>query len=150
MNVFKNNQLDLSRVVMGAHGNGAEYERMPLLFNVFFVIEPGKIESLEGLISYQAGDAIITGVNHEQWPVSKEKFPCLYLPLPGQYYGNNGQYLRRTTKVWASQIEHPFFIQRPGDCKINGHAFDWLIQDSNMDNRIVADGIFQKTYRICK
>src|SRR5262249_10597889 len=52
----------------------------------------GVCATLEGPVRYKAGDAIVTGVRGEQWPVERESFPASYEPVPPTRAGNSGNY----------------------------------------------------------
>ena len=48
--------------------------KLPVIHNVVFAEVAGVCETLEGAVPYKSGDAIVTGVADERWPVSREYF----------------------------------------------------------------------------
>ena len=54
--------------------------RRPLVFEVAFNQEKVVIDTIEGPVHAEVGDAVVTGVRGERWPVRRPKFAELYLP----------------------------------------------------------------------
>jgi len=46
---------------------------------VHFAAAAGQLQTLEGPVAYAAGDAIVTGVAGEQWPVPADSFAAANL-----------------------------------------------------------------------
>ena len=52
--------------------------KKPILVDFEFAMEDGEIETLEGKMTYQKGDAIITGVKGEKYPCRRDIFNQTY------------------------------------------------------------------------
>ena len=65
--------LHLTQIDLAADPLAARFIKTEVV-QVLFAPEPGELISLEGPNKYQVGDAIITGVKGERWPVQKSKF----------------------------------------------------------------------------
>lgn len=121
----------------------------PVELQVFFATEEGILETLEGNVAYKKGDAIVTGVKGEKWPIAKERFFLTYKPDKSVELGQNGVYVKVPKEVWALEL----------DCEINvplaenkgvlhGYRGDYLVQYTLGDYSIVNHDIFLKTYDV--
>jgi len=123
--------------------------KRPVKLQVRFAREPGVCETQEGPVRYQAGDAILTGIQGENWPVPKEKFSQLYEPAAGTAAGEDGMYQKRPNEVWALLVDTPFEVVLSGDRgTLQGQPGDWLVQYAPGDCAVVADDVFRKTYEV--
>ena len=123
--------------------------RRPLDFEVAFTQDRVLISTLEGPVYAEAGDAIITGVRGERWPVPTAKFEGLYEPVPPTRMGEDGTYRRRPVSVSTHQIRQPLSVAlTDGRGVLLGNAGDWLVRHQNGSFSIVADEIFQQTYEL--
>ena len=52
--------------------------KKPIAVDFEFAMEDGEIETLEGKMTYQKGDAIITGVKGEKYPCRRDIFDQTY------------------------------------------------------------------------
>ena len=52
--------------------------KKPVIIDFEFAAEDGEIETLEGIMSYKKGDAIITGVKGEKYPCRRDIFNQTY------------------------------------------------------------------------
>lgn len=124
-------------------------ERRPVIMQVEIACQDGAIDTLEGKVAYRAGDAIVTGVQGERWPIQRPRFEATYSPCAGTQSGDSGLYLRKPFSVLACRLAGPLAIRLAGDRgELHGKAGDWLVEFAPGDRAIVADLIFQKTYRI--
>lgn len=110
-----------------------------------FAIADGELESLEGRVSYQAGDAILTGATGERWPVRRTAFLRTYQPVAGVVLGAVGQYTKRPLRVLANQLAGPRVV-RTSHGLLHGAKGDWLIRDPEGDEWVVAEEIFNRDY----
>jgi hypothetical protein len=118
------------------------------IVSVRFAMQPGAIQSREGLNHYAIGDALITGSTGDHWSVSRARFDAKYLPIQGIELGQNGQYQNRPTPVLAIQQTQAFAAERSaGGDVIQGQVGDWLMQYAPGDHGIVENAKFQKVYR---
>ena len=107
------------------------------------------IDTLEGLVPAATGDAVITGVRGERWPVRRTKFAELYEPVSGTRMGEDGHYRRRAVVVRTTRLTQPLSLFLPEEQgALSGNAGDWLVQHADGSFGIVADGIFQQTYEL--
>ena len=52
--------------------------KKPILIDYEFAVEDGEIETLEGIMSYKKGDAIITGIKGEKYACRRDIFDQTY------------------------------------------------------------------------
>lgn len=123
--------------------------RRPLDFEVVFAQERVVINTLEGPVNANAGDAIVTGIRGERWPVPAARFAGLYEPVPPTRMGEGGSYRRQAVSVSTSRLRQPFSVTLVGGRGVlSGKAGDWLVRHPDGSLNIVADQIFQKTYEL--
>lgn len=125
-----------------------KYHRISIRLSVEFAQEQRIIRTLEGEVTCQAGDAIVTGVKGEQWPVSRERFAKTYkncnekMPM-----GGNGIYCRKPMNVLARQIEEHDEVSLSYDRGVlKGKPGDWLVLGPEGDHWIVDGEVFSETY----
>ena len=85
--------------------------RRPLVFEVAFAKEKVLIDTLEGIVRADAGDAVVTGVRGERWPVSKTRFAELYEPVSTTRMSEDGRYRRRAGVVRTTRLEQPLSLR---------------------------------------
>lgn len=111
-----------------------------------FAEQDGEMETLEGRVPYVTGDAILTGVTSEKWPVKRRVFDALYEPA-----SNNGSGVYRKkqgSSVYAKQMDSAFRVNiRDGSATLEGKPGDWLVQYAPGDVGIVSKEIFSKSYQ---
>ena len=112
-----------------------------------FAQNSGVLLTREGPVSYQTGDAIVTGSDGEQWPVARSRFMASYEALPPDMTGGNDLYAKRSLPVWALRMDVPFYVTNEGGT-LHGKAGDWLVQYDGADHGIVDAAIFAKTYTV--
>jgi len=122
--------------------------KRPVPVRVRFATADGICETLEGAVAFHSGDAILTGVAGESWPVERIKFDERYLPAEGTLFGADGEYMKRPMTVLALRLDTPLEIQMPAGGSLRGDSGDWLLQYAASDYGIVKDEIFQATYDI--
>ena len=123
--------------------------RRPLVLEVAFAHENIVIDTLEGLVPAEKGDAVITGVWGERWPVPSTRFAELYEPVSTTRMSEDGRYRRRAGVVRTTRLEQPlslFLTDEQG--VLTGNVGDWLVQHTDGRFGIVADDIFERTYEL--
>jgi hypothetical protein len=106
------------------------------------------IQTLEGNVRCSSGDAILTGVNGERWPVSRIRFVEMYEPAGDFAHGCDGQYRKKSSAyTLAKRMDAPFTVRVGEGDILTGKAGDWLTQYADGQQGIVADDIFRKTYQ---
>jgi hypothetical protein len=117
--------------------------------SVTFAVAPGRLQTLEGPVPYKAGDAIMTGVKGEHWPVERHRFLERYEPSPGTNSGEDGTYTRRPEDVLAVQLtskDEPMEITTQSGGQLTAREGDWLVQYAPGDFGVVDPEIFEETY----
>jgi hypothetical protein len=119
--------------------------------SVSFADAPGELNTLEGPVPYEDGDAIITGVKGEHWPVERGPFLDRYEALPGTNSGEDGTYARRPEVVLAVQMtskDDPLEIATQSGGLLTAREGDWLVQYAPGDFGVVNPEIFDETYEV--
>lgn len=110
---------------------------------VEFAGAPGLLATLEGDVPYEQGDALLTGVAGERWPVRREVFLRLYEP------SDREGYWRKRVTVRAVRMNAAFTVSLrlgPQPVELRGEAGDWLLEDDSGERAIVKHDIFCRTY----
>ena len=124
-------------------------ESFPVKRQVTFAKAAGSIETLEGTVRHDAGDAILTGDLGERWPIQRSVFEARYQPADGQAMGTDGSYHKSPRKILALQARGPTRVNlSDGRGVLVGSAGDWIVDHSNGDMAIVAADVFALTYRL--
>jgi hypothetical protein len=122
--------------------------KRPIPVTVSFAKSAGVIETLEGAVWHAPGDAVLTGVQGEKWPVRREVFATSYDPVPPTQSRQDGVYLKRPLDGWALQLRSTITISvGHHDDPLRGHSGDWLLQYSDGSYGVLSDDIFRATYQ---
>ena len=121
-------------------------KKRPLAVKVTFAKADGICQTLEGPVDYLAGDAILTGIANENWPVVRAMFDKRYEAAAGTTFGGDGNYVKKPLEVFALRLEIPLDVTLPAGGVLHGEAGDWLLQYGPADYGIVRDDIFRSTY----
>lgn len=114
-----------------------------------FACEPGVLQTREGEVAYEAGDALMTGVEGERWPIPADVFPTLYRPTEGVEAGCPGAYVRIPDELVAVQVTEPVVIAlQDGRGSLRAEPGDWLLQGADGQKRVVSDAALGETYHI--
>jgi hypothetical protein len=112
-----------------------------------FATADGVCDTLEGAVHFRAGDAILTGVRGERWPVAREHFLTSYAPVPPTRAGDDGSYRKAPSLAYALRLDRsrevPVGSRRD---PLHGHPGDWLLQHADGTYGVVQDEIFRATY----
>lgn len=138
--------------------------RLPVSVLVEFAGAPGVLVTLEGPVSYQRGDALVTSDAGERWPVTREVFERSYEAEAADTAGMPGpapqsvesagaiqapRYRKRQMPVLARRMDHAFEVRvGSGQDPIRGQPGDWLLQYEPGRHGIVAAERFAQTYRV--
>lgn len=121
--------------------------KRPIAVNVVFAAVDGVVETLEGPVRHAAGDAILTGVRGEQWPVRQDAFAASYEPLPPNRSGQPGEYVKRWVNTLALRLRSAMTVPvGRHDDPLHGRPGDWLLQYEDGSHGVVCDEIFTVTY----
>lgn len=123
-----------------------KYEKISTV-RVTFAEGNGVIKTLEGNVVYGKGDAILTGIHNENWPVERHIFDAQYelanSSIANEYRKSQGAI------IYAKKIKNAFCIEiRNGTSIIEGKPGDWLVQYAMKDWGIIDNDIFKKSYRL--
>lgn len=132
---------------LSAHPRAFRADSIPVPCQVYFAKTGGEIQTLEGRVRYASGDAIVTGVQGESWPIHRARFMLSYEPVPPTESGEDGTYCKRASEVWALVLDAPIEIPLP-KCRgvLKGNVGDVLVQYPSGGQAIVSGDIFEKTY----
>jgi len=148
-NLFENWRTYLKETI-GADDNpdlsqdpdGFETAKKPIPLEFSFADTDQTIETKEGPVQTQAGDAIMTGTEGEQWPIPAEKFKQTYDDL------GDGTAAKKNIPVFAKEMTEPFQVKVSwSDDLLGGEAGDYLVQYGPRDYGVVGREIFEKTYK---
>ena len=133
-----------------------ELERKPEAFRVCkrsipvtvdFAKTGGEFHTREGLVRYVAGDALLTGVEGETWPVSRDNFFATYETLDSTINGEPGLYVKTPRTVWAWRPTREVDVALPeGRGLLHAYPGDVIIEYAPGNHGVVDSQIFDKTY----
>lgn len=140
--------LDLNDVDLLSDPAALAAIKKPIAVPVRFAATAGVLDTREGQVAYEAGAAICTGVEGEQWPVQRARFDVMYEPLPQTEPGRDGLYRKKPAEVRALRIFEGRFCVNVGVQRqpIIGEVGDWLIQYSPDKRSIMSDKVFRASY----
>ncbi len=116
--------------------------KKPIPMRVVFAPEDGTLQTREGPVAYQRGDAILTGTEGERWPIQREKFDATYQPT-----AEAGIYTKRPMDVLAWVTPKPLDIDLPdGRGSLHAEPGDVIVQYAPGDQFVVSASIFARTY----
>jgi hypothetical protein len=116
---------------------------------VRFTPEACIVQTPEGSVHAQPGDAIITGIAGEHWRVSRSKFPAKYRAVPPTVAGQAGTYASLPHRIVAVLMSEPFgVLLSDGVSRLTGHAGDWLVDYGDGSLGVVSGPVFASTYEI--
>jgi hypothetical protein len=117
--------------------------------DVRFAPKKCTVETIEGKVHAQPGDAIITGAGGERWRVSRNHFDDKYRPKPPTRPGADGIYIALPSEILALRMSGSFDVWlADGISLLHGRAGDWLVDYGDGSLGIVAEAIFATTYDI--
>lgn len=124
------------------------YIKTPLPQAVRFAAAAGEMETLEGVVKVAAGDAIVTGVEGEQWPIARARFEADYEAINPTRRGEAGLYRKRAIPVQARQTDTATIISlASGAGELRAQPGDWIITNDIGEQWVVAQTVFSKTYK---
>jgi len=124
------------------------YISRPVPLHIVFAPQAGVIETLEGPVSHQRGDAIATGIAGERWPITRARFERRYRPADAQgAMGRDGLFVKKPVRVQARRAESDMQVPLDGGRgSLLARRGDWILTGADEDCWVVADGIFQQVY----
>ena len=114
---------------------------------VEFAKSNGELTTLEGIVKYAAGDALVTGARNERWPIPRMQFDATYAECAGTLKGENGLYIKKPLIVSAYQCSVSSSVALPdGSGTLNALRGDWIVSANANSRWVVAGDIFRETY----
>jgi hypothetical protein len=139
--------LELSAVDLRTDAAAARYVKHEIV-GVTFAESAGILMSRVGPNHYQAGDALVSGMDGDRWCVSRDRFDLKYEPVGGMAHGQAGRYQNKPVPVLARQMQEAFRCQRSmGSDWLEGKAGDWLLEYAPGDHGIAVQARFAQVYR---
>ena len=127
------------------------YQVAAITFTVAFSKKSRKIETLEGIVVCAAGDAVVTGLKGESWPVPRSAFFSKYEPIPGVVFGEDGKYTKRLAFVQARQLNNEESIElSDGRGVLTGQIGDWCLTYGINNHAFIRADIFAESYEPSK
>ncbi|TIC80284.1 PGDYG domain-containing protein [Crenobacter intestini] len=125
-----------------------KYQKRPLQVAVEFAKTHGQIQTMEGIVAYQKGDALLTGSKGERWPIVRQRFEETYIPVDASMaMGMPGLYLKKPLTVEAVQADRTVQIElSEGRGVLHARPGDWIISTESGDCWVVAEDIFADSY----
>lgn len=134
---------------VGGHARRVVARKLEREIQVRFAKQAGTVQTNEGLVKVKPGDAILTGINGENWRVSLERFPDKYRPADGTTPGQDGAYVSLPNRVFAVCMEEPFeVLLSDGESRLTGGPGDWLVDYGDGSLGIVSARVFDSTYAV--
>lgn len=120
-----------------------------LLVVVEFARCTREVYTLEGPAEAAIGDAIVTGVKGERWPISRHRFTLKYEPVPPVILYQDGRYRTRPVEVLAVAMRQGFsVVLGDGTSRLTGQPSDWLVDYGDGSLGVVAKDVFASTYEV--
>jgi PGDYG protein len=121
--------------------------KRPIPVLVEFAAADGVCETLEGTVRFRAGDAILTGVRGERWPVTREQFLASYEPVNGGRAGEDGSYIKAPMETYALRLDRPRDVPVGWqNDPLHGEPGDWLLQYADGTYGVMRDAVFRDSY----
>lgn len=118
---------------------------------VRFLTDAGVVETREGLVRHDAGDALLIGLEGERWPVPRARFIESYLAVPPTRMGEDGRYKKKPQEVWALYVETMIDVDLPDNRgTLHARPGDVIVQNAPGDHAIIGSTIFEKSYERIK
>lgn len=101
------------------------------------------VSTLEGVVPARIGDAIVTGVKGEVYPITRPKFDATYEVV------SEGVAFKKPVVVEVEQMLEPFSVTVGwSSTPITGEVGDYRIEYAPGDYGVVNAAIFHETYDI--
>lgn len=129
----------------------ATYLKKLIPVEVEFAVAAGEMNTLEGIVPYSIGDALMTGQKGERWPIQRADFERTYYPaswlISWLMPRKKGKFIKKPMQVKAVQVtretsvlmadQRTQLIAKPGD---------WVVTAPDESQWVVEQSIFKETY----
>ena len=122
----------------------------PREVEVVFATSAGVLQTLEGPVAYQVGDALVSAGEGERWPIRRGPFESSYEPVLSSHGldGSTSRYVKRPRAVWAKTCEAPTRVTLSGGRgTLTAQPGDWLVQYAPGELGVVAKALFPSLYQ---
>jgi hypothetical protein len=134
---------------VSAHPQRVLARKRPNELQVEFTATACVVQTAEGAVHAEAGDAIVTGTAGERWSMSPARFGVAYKPVPPTLAGQSGRYISLPIQVLAVPMSGPFdVLLTDGRSRLHGERGDWLVDYGDGGLGVVSKSIFATTYEI--
>lgn len=134
---------------LAGHRRRVRARKRPHIVQVRFTDHACEVGTPEGIVHAEAGDAIVSGMFGEHWPVGRAFFDAKYQAVAPLAAGAPGSYLSLPIDVIATPMLAPFeVVLADGYSRLHGQAGDWLVDYGDGTLGIVNADIFKATYEI--
>ncbi len=114
---------------------------------VHFAAGEGICDTLEGPVHFRSGDAILTGVRSEKWPIERRRFLAGYTPIAPTVAGQDGRYLKTAGEALALRLDHALKVPVGWqDDPLQANPGDWILRYPDGSHGVIKDEIFRETY----
>lgn len=132
---------------LAADPRALRVRKRPEPVQVAFASTDGVCETLEGPVHYQNGDAILTGVRQERYPIRRDLFMAGHTPVPPTAMGQDGLYLKEPTVSLALRLDRALAVPVGWQSDpLQGRPGDWLLRYADGSHGVVQDSIFRASY----
>lgn len=121
----------------------AKYIKKPIEVNAQQTLESKIINTLEGDVTANPTDWIVTGIKGEQYPISNDNFNEIYDKC------ENGRYKRKPVEVTAWQTDRELLIPHGSDT-LKASKGDYIVKHPDGSFAPVKPDIFNQTYDKCE
>lgn len=121
----------------------AKYIKKPIEIKAQQTNETKVIKTLEGDVTANPSDWIVTGIAGEQYPIVDSQFKEIYEPI------ENGKFKRKPIKVTAWQTNRELLIPY-GENTLKASIGDYIVKHPNGNFAPVKPDIFKQTYDKCE
>jgi hypothetical protein len=123
--------------------------KKPIPTLVEFAEHAGTLQTLEGPVAYEPGDALMRGMIGERWPIRRAHFESTYEPVAPVRMGENGQYIKKAIPVTAQQAKsEESIVLDEGRGTLQAKPGDWILVEDDGRQWVVTNDIFTATYQV--
>ena len=141
--------LSFATNALANHVDAISARSVPVERDVVFATSNGILQTPEGPVRYNAGDALVADSNEHQWPVSLAYFEKYYLPSSGIKMGTDGRYMKMPHTVRALKLpDNRRLDLSNGRGLLLGKKGDWIVEYGNGELSIVSAGQFPLLYEL--